>query len=265
MSSNLPGKTSSTLERALFILECLSKKKGGGGISELSETTQLPKSTIHRILETLQTYGFVTQDPDSDKYFIGLKAIEIGMSGLHNIDLVEAAQPHMHDLAANTGQTSFLAVFDQGEVIYIYKVEGTSSFIMNAKLGTRNPAHCTGLGKAIMAYFSLETVDQIISEKGLQRYTPTTITDHQEFLQELSRIRQRGVAINREELDEGLSSIAAPIFNYTGRVIASVSVAGPTEKIFEQQEEIEEQIREKSHLISKRLGFVPSMRAIYTI
>ncbi|MGG4036551.1 IclR family transcriptional regulator [Paenibacillus cisolokensis] len=264
MNSNSIGKTSSTLERALFLMECLSEKADGAGISELSETTQLPKSTIHRILETLLNHGFVTQDPGTEKYFIGLKAIEIGMAGLQNSDLVEAARPHMQDLATQTGQTSFLAVFDKGEIIYIYKVEGTSSFIMNAKLGTRSPAHCTGLGKAILAYFSLETVDKIISEKGLKRYTPTTITDHQQFLQELSRIRQKGVAINREELDEGLSSIAAPIFNYTGRVIASVSVAGPTDKIFEQQEKIEAHILEKSHLISKRLGFVPSMRAMYT-
>ncbi|WP_281888683.1 IclR family transcriptional regulator [Paenibacillus sp. YYML68] len=262
MSAEL-NKTNSTLERALMLLEQLALNKGGVGIGELSEATQLPKSTTHRILETLQKAGFVMQEPSTEKYYVGLKAIEIGMSGLHNIDLVEAAIPHLQDLAAQTGQTAFLAVYNEGEVIYIYKVDGTSSVIMNAILGSRNPVHCTGLGKAIMAYFSLEAVDQIVSEKGLHKYTETTITDHQQFLQELSKIRQKGVAINREEYDEGLSSIAGPVFNYTGKVIAAISVAGPTARIFDKQEEIEAHVKEKSSLISKRLGYVPSMRSIY--
>ncbi|NTZ16152.1 IclR family transcriptional regulator [Paenibacillus sp. JMULE4] len=262
MNSNLP-KTNSTLERALILLEKLASGKGGLGIGELSEATQLPKSTTHRILETLQKYKFVMQEPSTEKYFIGLKAIEIGMSGLHNTDLVEAAIPHMQDLVAHTEQTSFLAVYNEGETICIYKVEGTSSVITNANLGTRHPVHCTGLGKAILAFYSLETVDKIISEHGLQRFTPTTITDHQQFLQELSEIRKKGVAKNYEEFDEGMSSFAAPIFDYTGRVVAAVSVAGPTARIFEMQDEIEARLIEKSSLISKRLGFVPSMRSIY--
>ncbi|OUS75658.1 transcriptional regulator [Paenibacillus sp. MY03] len=257
------NKTSSTLERALFLLEQLALNKGGSGIGELSEATRLPKSTTHRILETLMKAGFVMQEPSTEKYFVGLKAIEIGMAGLHNIDLVEAAIPHLQDLAAQTGQTAFLSVYNEGEVIYIYKVDGSASVIMNAILGSRNPVHCTGLGKAIMAYFSLEDVDKIISEKGLKQYTPTTITDHQQFLQELSKIRQTGISVNREEYDEGLSSIAGPVFNYTGKVIAAISVAGPTARIFDKQDELEAHVKEKSSLISKRLGFAPSMRSIY--
>ncbi|MDN8588164.1 IclR family transcriptional regulator [Paenibacillus sp. 11B] len=256
------NKTNSTLERALFLLEHLSLIKGGVGIGELSKTTHLAKSTTHRILETLQKAGFVMQEPSTEKYFVGLKAIEVGIAGLHNIDLVEAAIPHLQELAAQTGQTSFLAVHSEGEVIYIYKVDGSASVIMKAILGSRNPVHCTGLGKAIMAYFSNETVDKIVSEKGLQQYTATTITDHQQFLQELNKIRQTGIAVNREEYDDGLSSIAAPVFNYTGKVIAAISVAGPTARILDKQDELKALVKENSSLISKRLGFVPSMRSI---
>lgn len=133
---------------------------------------------------------------------------------------------------------------------------------MKAILGSRNSVHCKGLGKAIMSYFSSETVDKIVSEKGLQQYTATTITDHQQFLQELNEIRQTGIAVNREEYDDGLSSIAGPVFNYTGKVIAAISVAGPTARILEKQDELKALVKENSSIISKRLGFVPSMHSI---
>lgn len=258
-------KTNSTLERALYLLEQLSLSEGKLGIRELAESANLPKSTIHRILETLQKTGFVEQDALTEKYSIGLKAIEIGMSGLMKADLVEASIPHLRDLAATTGQTAFLAVYNEGEIVFIYKAEGTSSVITNANLGTRNPMHCTGLGKAFLAFFSLEDVDKIMGQKGLARYTDTTITDQQLLLQELSKIRQTGVAVNREEHDKGLSSIATPIFNYTGLVVAAISVAGPTERIFENQEQIENLLKEKSTHISKRLGFVQTMRSMFII
>jgi len=256
-------KTQSTLERALLLLEHISQADGKIGIRVLAETVNLPKSTTHRILDTLLQAGFVEQDPETEKYSIGLKAIEIGMSGLKNADLVEVAIPHLRDLVAIIKQTSFLAVYNEGEIVYIYKVEGTSAVITNAYLGTRSPVHCTGLGKAILAFFSLEDVDTIITEKGLTKYTNSTITDRQLLLENLSEIRQRGVAFNYEEIDEGLSSIAAPIFNYTGHVIASISIAGPTNRIVENREEIETLVKEKSIQVSKRLGYVPSMRSAF--
>jgi IclR family KDG regulon transcriptional repressor len=254
-------KSNSTLERALLILESLSLADGKTGVRELAETVQLPKSTTHRILETLVQTGFVEQDTATEKYSIGLKAIEIGMSGLKNIDLVDATIPHLRDLVAVTKQTSFLAVYNEGEIVYIYKAEGTSSVITNANLGTRNPVHCTGLGKAMLAHYSLDNVEKIISQKGLQRYTENTITDRQQFLEELIKIRQSGVALNFEEYDKGLSSLAAPVFNFTGHVVAAISVAGPTHIIYRNQEQISILIKEKSLLISKRLGFVLNMRS----
>lgn len=261
--SNDHLRTSSTLERALFLLEFIASTDGKIGVRELAESVNLPKSTTHRILDTLLQTGFVEQDPNTEKYFIGLKAIEIGMSGLRKVDLVETSIPYLKELTLSTSQTAFLAVYNEGEIVYLYKSEGTSSVITNANLGTRSPVHCTGLGKAILAYFPLEEVEKIISEKGLKKYTHTTITDSQEFLQELSNIRHTGVAFNNEEHDDGLSSIAAPIFNLTGNVVASISVAGLTNRISEDQRNIAMLIKEKGSLISKRLGFVPVMRSSF--
>ncbi|MFD2611456.1 IclR family transcriptional regulator [Paenibacillus gansuensis] len=261
MPKDEPLKSSSTLERALLLLDYLAKAGGKLGVSEVADSLQLPKSTTHRILEVLQQAGYVEQDSNTEKYSIGLKAIEIGMAGLINADLVEVSIPHLRDLVALTKQTSFLAVSNEGEVVYIYKAEGTSSVITNANLGTRNPMHCTGLGKAMLAYYSLEDVEKIIDLKGLPSYTKTTITDRQRLLEELSHIRKTGVAINYEEHDEGLSSVGAAIFDYTGRVVASVSVAGPTNRIMEEKDYISEIVKQKSLHISKRLGYVPSMRS----
>lgn len=261
MDTDQQSKTSSTLERALLLLEYISFTDGKIGVRELAESVNLPKSTTHRILDTLLQAGFVEQDPITEKYSIGLKAIEIGMSGLKKVDLVETSIPYLKELASITKQTTFLSVYNEGEIVYMYKAEGTSSVITNATLGTRSPVHCTGLGKAILAYMSLEEVDKIITEKGLRKYTETTITDRQQFLQELSKIRQVGIAYNYEEHDEGLSSIAAPIFNFTGHVVASISVAGLSNRISEDSKNISMLLKEKSSIISKRLGFVPAMRS----
>ena len=250
-------KTNSTLERALAILTFLSVTEGKIGVRELAELMQLPKSTTHRILETLLDSGFVEQDAATEKYSIGLKAIEIGMSGLKKMDLVSASIPAMQELVADTKQTSFLAVYNEGEIVYIYKSEGTSSVITNANLGTRNPIYCTGLGKAMMAFFTPQEVENILKQKGLEKYTETTITEWDRFFNELEKIRENGIAFNFEEYDVGLSSIAAPIFNYTGQVIAALSVAGATSAIYEEQERIASLVKEKGCLISRRLGYVP--------
>jgi IclR family KDG regulon transcriptional repressor len=253
-------KNNSTLERALSIMSSLSYSDGKLSLAQLAEGVSLPRSTTHRILEILTKANFIEYDPITQKYSIGLKAIEIGIAGLNNVDLVEAALPHLRELSAISGQTSFLAVHNNGEIVYINKVEGTSSVIMNGNLGRRCPMHCTGLGKAMLASFSLGEIDKVVALKGLNKYTDYTITEYDRLLEELSHIRVTGVAFNHEEYDIALSSIAAPIFNYSGQAVAAISVAGPTERIVENAESFKPLVREKGELISKRLGFVKKMR-----
>ncbi|HET7626800.1 MAG TPA: IclR family transcriptional regulator [Bacillales bacterium] len=251
--------SNSSVERVLAILEFMAEKRRETGVGEISTALGLPKSTTHRLLETLKARGFVEQVQMTEKYEIGVKAIEVGMSGLKN--WIDIASDYVRQVSKELGETCFIAVYDNGEIVYVYKVEGWQSVITNAQLGTRKPIHSTGLGKAIVSHFELAEVDKILSVKGMPRYTENTITDRQQFLQELSNIRERGYALDQEEAESGLSCIAVPIFTYTGQVIAATSIAGPTQRINERRETIIPRLKDTAENISKRLGYVPSMRS----
>lgn len=259
-SSEKDSRTSSAVERALTILEFISSRTGPVGVNEIANELSLAKSTTHRLLDMLKSRGFVVQLDTLEKYDIGLKAIEVGMSGLKNWNLVDVASPYIQQLAEDLGETSFLAVHDEGEIVYVYKVEGKQSVITNSQLGTRKPMHCTALGKAMMSSLHLEEVDNILNEKGMKKYTDKTIVDRQIFFEELSKVRERGYAMDDEEVEIGLTCFAAPIFNYTGKAIAGLSVAGPTARMVTNKNKITKQLLEASEFVSRRLGYVPAMR-----
>jgi IclR family KDG regulon transcriptional repressor len=143
--------------------------------------------------------GFVQQEQETDRYDIGLKSIEIGMSGLRNWNLVDVSVPYIEELTAQLEETSFLAVYNNGEIVYLYKIEDTQSVITNAQLGTRKPVH---FGKAIISNFTLKEVDHILSDKGMQKFTEHTVTDRLKFLEELSNVREQGYAKDDEEAEK---------------------------------------------------------------
>jgi IclR family KDG regulon transcriptional repressor len=250
----------SAVDRALLLLEAVSKKPSGVTLATLCKEVNIPKTTAHRLLETLTARGYLEFDPVNEKYTIGLKALEVGFSGLSHLEIVDVASPYLQHLADQTGETSFLAVYNEGEIVYLYKVEGTQSIRTTAQLGTRKPIHCTALGKAMLANFSLEEVDRIITEKGLPSFTEHTITDRQHFLEELSRTRTNGYAMDNEEAEMGLTCFAVPLYNYTGQVVGAISIAGPTARQLDNREVFTSQLKEAGMQISRRLGYVPNMR-----
>lgn len=250
---------SSSVERVLAILEYMAKKRGEIGVGEISSALGLPKSTTHRLLESLKARNFVEQVQISDKYEIGVKAIEVGMSGLKN--WIDIASVYVRQMSKELGETSFIAVYDNGHIVYVYKAEGWQSVITNAQLGTSKSIHSTGLGKAIVSNFDLAEVDKILSIKGMPKYTENTITDRQRFLEELSLVRELGYAQDDEEAENGLTCFAVPIYTYTGQVKAAISVAGPTERITKQKGNIINTLQKSSENISRRLGYVPTMRS----
>jgi IclR family KDG regulon transcriptional repressor len=254
-------ESSSSVERALAILELISKNKRATGIGDISTGLSLPKSTTHRIIEILKSRGFVEQVEGNEKYEIGVKAIEVGMGGLKN--WIDIASPYVRYLSEELDETVFLAVYDEGEIVYLYKSEGSQSVITNAQLGTRKPIHATALGKAIVSNYTLSEVDKVLSIKGMPRYTDKTITDRQLYLQELSRVRENGYATDDEEAEEGLSCIAVPIFTYTGQVKAAISTAGPSVRMLQNNVRVIEHLKEAADQISRRLGYVSTMHSSF--
>ncbi|WJQ05523.1 IclR family transcriptional regulator (plasmid) [Geobacillus stearothermophilus] len=257
---NSSPQSNSAIEKALAILEFIASRQGAVGVGEVATELGLPKSTTHRILEVLKNKQFVEQVELTEKYDIGIKAIEIGMSGLNNWNIVDISAPYLKQLASDLNETAFLAVYDHGEIVYVYKAEGKQAVTTNAQLGTRKPIHCTALGKAIVSNFHIEEVEHILNEKGMVKYTDRTITDKQKYFEELSRVRQLGYAIDDGEVEEGLTCFAVPIYNYTGNAIAAISIAGPSERMTLKRDEIINNLKSVNSYISKRLGFVPAMR-----
>jgi IclR family KDG regulon transcriptional repressor len=250
----------SSIERALMMLEYVADKKVGVTLAELVKEMDIPKSTAHRILETLKTREYLEMDPVTERVSIGMKALEVGFAGLTNMEIIDVARHYLRELAATTGETTFLALLNEGEIVYLYKVEGTQSIRTSAQLGSRRPVHCTGLGKAILSGYAPEEVDRILADKGMAKFTDRTITESRLFHEELSRIRLQGYSADDEEMELGVACFAVPVFNYTGQVVGAISVAGPKDRILEQQVTNIARIREAGSQISRRLGFVASMR-----
>ncbi|MFB4162294.1 IclR family transcriptional regulator [Alteribacillus sp. JSM 102045] len=260
MSKKNEKQSNSTADRVLLLLQYIAKNRGGITLAQLVKDLNIPKSTAHRLLETLTNLDFIHLEEDTERYSIGLKTIEIGVSGLKNLDIVDVATPYLRELAQKTGETSFLSVYNEGSVVHLYKVEGTQSIRTTAELGMRRPIHCTAVGKAIASTLSLEEVDRILEEQGTPSFTKNTITDRQRFLDELSTIRLQGIAIDREEIEIGLTCYAVPVYNYTGRVAGAISIGAPTLRMKENHESNTILLKDAGLQISRWLGFVPNMR-----
>lgn len=245
-----------SVSRALHIIDIVSSQKDGLGVTEIAKQMDINKSSVYRILSTLVQYGYVEQYKETERYKLGYKFLEISSKLLESIDLRKEAKPYLQQLEKETNEVIHLVVYDQGEVIYIEKLEGTETLRMHSKVGKRAPMHCTAVGKAILAHLPVNVALEIIERKGLPKHTDFTITDRDVFLKELEKVKQKGYALDLEENEYGIRCIAVPIFDYTGSVVAAVSISGPTIRMTDERiEKLQERIRYIGRQISKRLGY----------
>ncbi|HWO76271.1 MAG TPA: IclR family transcriptional regulator [Bacillus sp. (in: firmicutes)] len=246
-----------SVSRALDIIHLVSMKKGGLGVTEIANQIDINKSSVYRILSTLVKYGYVEQNNETGRYRLGLKFLEISSRLLESIDLREEAKPFLLELEKETNEVIHLVVYDQGEVVYIEKLEGTEILRMHSRVGKRAPMHCTSVGKAILANLPTSVVLDILERKGLPKHTENTITNQDEFLKELAKVKQNGYALDLEENEYGITCIAVPIFDHLEKVIAAVSVSGPTMRMTgERLEHLKFRMQQIGKQISSRLGFV---------
>ena len=221
--------TSQSLERGLAILSSFNARRSLIGVSELSRGLDLSRSTAHRYVTTLAKLGYLQQDPDSKRYRLGPKVLDLGFSALNSMDLLEISAPHLRQLSDETQHTVNLAILDDTDVVYIERCRttrpGQQEIDLNLHVGARLPAYCTAMGKAILAFLPEERVAQIVERIVFEPRGPNTITDPAAFRKELDKIRASGIAVNNEELAYGLRSIAAPIHSYSGEVLAALNLA----------------------------------------
>lgn len=249
--------TVKSVGRALDIIRIVSSRKSGLGVTEIAKQMDINKSSVYRILVTLAQYGYIEQDTETERYKLGYKFLEISSRLLESIDLRAEAKPFLEELEKATNEVIHLCVYDQGEVVYIEKLEGSETLRTHSKVGKRAPMHCTSVGKAILANLPHTIVLEIIERRGLPRHTEHTITETTAFIKELNKIRQAGYALDLEENEDGITCIAAPIFDHLGAVIASVSISGPRLRMTDEcLEGLKGQVMTAGKQISKRLGFV---------
>jgi IclR family transcriptional regulator, pca regulon regulatory protein len=221
--------TSQSLARGLAILSTFHSDRPLIGVSELSRGLDLSRSTVHRYVATLAKLGYLQQDPDSKRYRLGPKVLDLGFSALNSMDLLEISAPHLRKLSDETQRTVNLAILDGIDVVYIERCRsarpGQQEIDLNLHVGARLPAYCTAMGKAIMAFLAEERLEELIAQIDFVPRGPKTLTDSKAFREDLAKIRESGIAVNDEELAYGLRSIAAPIYTQSGEVLAAVNLA----------------------------------------
>ncbi|MFC0272738.1 IclR family transcriptional regulator [Metabacillus herbersteinensis] len=244
-----------SVSRALDIITLVSLKKSGLGVTEIAKQIDINKSSVYRILSTLVQYGYIEQDKETSRYKLGYKFLEISSKLLESIDLRSEASPFLQELESKTNEVIHLVVYDQGEVVYIEKLEGNETLRMHSKVGKRAPMHCTSVGKAILAHLPVSAVLEILERKGLPMHTDKTIVDKDEFMQELIRVKQKGYALDLEENEYGITCIAVPILDHNGKAIAAASISGPTMRMNEERlAQLQNEMLHVGKQISARLG-----------
>ncbi|MBD3009085.1 MULTISPECIES: IclR family transcriptional regulator [unclassified Streptomyces] len=249
--------TSSSLRRALSIVMFLAEDRGhprGATLTDLAEGLNLSKSTILRLLAPLREVRLVDQDADSGRYRLGPQNALLGQVYLERLDFRETAAPHLHELVESIGETVHLVVFDPPEIVYIDKVESPQPVRMHSRIGSRQPAYCTAVGKAFLAHASDAVVEQVIA-RGMPPRTPATITSAERLHAELAAVRERGYAIDDVENEEEIRCVAAPVFDHSGTVATAISVSGPASRVTRDRvAEIGELLLDSTKALSGRLG-----------
>jgi IclR family transcriptional regulator, KDG regulon repressor len=245
----------SSVKNALRILRCFTMDEPEKKISDLSQSLGINKSTVSRTMSTLASEGFVYKDPETKKYRLGLSILSLGGIVNSQMDIYRESQPVLTRIVQELGETAHISVLDNNEVIYLQKVECNHPVRFLTHVGRRNPLYCTSSGKALLAHAG-EDVFHAVIEKGLEKHTKTTIIDPEKLKSHLNSIKVCGYSYSQEEYLEGVNSIAAPIYDYKGRVIAALAIVGPKQRI--QQHKLKnysKKVMDAASEISERMGY----------
>ncbi len=245
------------MARTLRILEALAAD-GELGLTELASRVGIHKSTLYRFMCTLRDLGYARRDPDTERFSLKLKIFEIGSSVYARLDLVKLAAPCLERLSSATQETVHLAILDDGQLVYLSKIESKRSLrvSMQSRVGLTAPAYCTGVGKVLLAWADTRFLEGYLRRCEFVRYTENTIADRLRLAAELQTIRNRGWAVDDEEHETGVRCVAAPVRDKAGAVVAALSIAGPTVRLGpDRLEHARTLVCEAADEISAALGY----------
>ncbi len=251
------GGTVQALDRGLTLLSALARD-GKGTLSDIAMRVGMPASSAYRLLTTMQGHGIVAFDDTSQEWMIGVEAFRIGRAFVHRVSVMEAAREPMRRLMRDTGETSNLAIADEGGVVFMSQVESHNPIRAFFRPGTRGPLHASGIGKALLAEMDREDVEKMLRRNGLAEFTARTLTAPDRLFADLTETRRRGWAYDDEERYLGMRCIAAPIFNTYGEAVAGVSVSGPTVRFPDNSvTDTAVKVREAASAITDLIGGTP--------
>ena len=221
------GESIRAVERALDVLMCFTSQTPELTMTQISEMVEINKSTVHRLLATLEGKRFVERDAITGLYKPGIRLLQMAFLTLEHNDLRRLAAPFLHNLCDQFRENVNLSVLDDTDVIYLEVIESPQRVKLAAEPGQRLPAFCTASGKAIIAFLPEDKVRDILA-RGMPKYTQNTLISEEVFWENMRHTREQGYAISEQEFEDGINAIAAPICNHP---IASVSIAGPAYRL----------------------------------
>lgn len=225
------GGHSQSLVRGLTLLEYLAASPLGLALSEVAEMAELAPSTTNRLLQALQSQGFVTQENEQGLWRIDVKTFRIGNSFLEARDVVATSRPFLRRLTAETGETANLGIRDGATAVFLAQHESPQMMRMITRLGSRAPLHASGVGKALLAWMPDDERAQLLDGRELARVTANTLYQPDTLGVETEQIRAQGFTCDREEHAVGLHCVAACVFDEHGAPLAAISVSGPVARI----------------------------------
>ena len=248
-----------SIEKSLEILNYLSNVQRSVGITELSSKLLFPKSTVHRILNSLLNYSLVDKEKDTSKYRLGLQIIKYSNSFYNSFDFRKIATPILKKVCIETSFTTSLTIWQSYHSICIDSVtpsQKSNTHQLFVEVGKEMPFHCTASAKTLLAYQDPEEIKRIINKNPLKKYTPNTITEPGKLMIHLLDIKNKGFAICDEELEEGIKAVAAPIKNINGKTIASITLTGLAKRMSSRNMEgLIKIVTKSAQEISNMLGY----------
>lgn len=239
-----------SLARGLRILDLLGKTQEGAAITDLAAVIGVDKGSASRLVSTLAHYGYAEKDKATRRYHLGPQVIRLSRTLLLGMTLRNVALPFLRQLTDRTGECSHLAVLMQGQALYIEQVESPATLRVNVQVGQSAPLHCTALGKALLAYSSLNLA------LPLQSYTPRTLTDPDALARHLAQVRRQGYAEDDEEYDPGVRCLAVPVFDMPSALAGAIGISGPSTRLTRtRMTELAAEVVEVGRTLSEALSF----------
>lgn len=244
--------------KVLDILEHLGSSQRAVSVSALARATGLNVSTSFRLLQTLMGRGYVAQERDNRGYQLGPRFFQMGSAYLQGSDLAAIARPHLEALRDAVGETAYIVIFSQGEIVQLGKADGKQAVSATIRSMVREPAYCTATGKVLLSGLAADELDKYVERVQMQAFTPQTVTSKTLLRREIAKVREKGYAVDDEEYVPNLCCLSVPVRDaHRGASVAAISIAMPKMR-FKKTLVTRwcEQLRERADFIGQQLGLI---------